>query len=141
MVTISKISFAASQPKANTQNIQNRYVSISQQALKQDIVSFSGKQSKYTSDVVMDELKKAKEEFDNETFFFEKLLELCKWPSNDHLYQEVDGYAQSLQDKSKETAFSLLDLIEKDNETYPILKKNAKYLRERVGINPNPDEI
>jgi hypothetical protein len=154
MPTVNKVNFALHQYNLGNNAIDNnpqggfaartaRFRSMPQQnmsmpfvsarGLKQDMVSFSGKQSDYVSDAVMTKVNDAVKKFDDS--FFLKLRDLCKDAEDSDLSQDVDGHAQKLKGKAKDEALLLLDLIEKDDETYPLLKQDAKHLKERVGID------
>jgi hypothetical protein len=136
MPTINKVSFATVRtPSFHGNQPQNVSIPIMPKlGLKQDIISFSGKQSEYVSDDVMDELKKAEKEPERvQKEFFKELRELCEFPTPDKS-GNVDAGSQLLKGDDKKRALGLYDLIENDPGTDQYLKKVIKRLRPRVGL-------
>ncbi|MDD3012431.1 MAG: hypothetical protein PHC34_01865 [Candidatus Gastranaerophilales bacterium] len=132
MLTINKTWAAL--PIGDIQSNQKQ-TSPKLQTLYCDTVSFSGffntTPRKYVSDAVMETVKKAEQETGRN--FFKGLRKLCEDAEDGDLAGKVEADAQMLKGELKEKALSLLDLIEKDSVTYPLLKETAKYLKECAG--------
>jgi geranylgeranyl pyrophosphate synthase len=122
---------------ANNLQLKQKQTSPKLQTLNTDTVSFSGLADKrsYVSDAVMQQVIKAEQK--NDRTFFKILRQLCEDAESTSISENADAYAQILKGEYVEKAIALLDLIEKDPETFKLLKTDANLLKDRVGIDPH----